>query len=78
MWFENVFVQYGFLSKLHSGNGGNFENKAIKTLCDIANMKKTRPIPYHHMHMGKGKFVWFTKKKKKNVDVRDNDKNEAH
>ena len=57
---KKVFVQYGFLWKLHSGNGGNFESKVIKNLCDIANMKKTRAIPYHHM--GNGKFVRFYKK----------------
>ena len=43
--FENVFVHYGFPSKINSDMGANFESKVIKKLCDIADIKKTRTTP---------------------------------
>jgi hypothetical protein len=51
--YDNVFVHYGFPSKLHSDRGQNFESKVIQKLCDMVGMKKSRTTPYHPMCNGK-------------------------
>ena len=51
-YYENFFIHYGFPAKLHSDKGVNFENKIIKQLCKIANIRKTRTTPYHLMGNG--------------------------
>ena len=51
-YYENLFIHYGFPAKLHSDKGVNFENKIIKQLCKIANIRKTRTTPYHLMGNG--------------------------
>ena len=47
--FEQFIVHYGFLSKLHSDQGRNFESSVIKTLCKLAGIYKSRTTPYHLM-----------------------------
>ena len=50
--FDNFFVHYGFLGKLHSDQGANFLSKMIKKLCNLTGTVKTRTIPYHPMGNG--------------------------
>ena len=50
--FENFIKHYGFPAKLHSDQGRNFESKVIRSLCELANIKKSRTTPYHPMGNG--------------------------
>ena len=50
--FENFFLHYGFLARIHSDQGANFESKLIQCLCSLTGMRKTRTTPYHPMGNG--------------------------
>ncbi len=46
LW-DNVLVHYGFLEKLLSDQGADFESHKIKELCKVAGIQKVRTTPYH-------------------------------
>ena len=46
-FFEHFIVHYGIPSRIHSDQGGAFESRLIKELCDLLHMKKSRTSPYH-------------------------------
>ena len=46
LW-EKVLMNYGFLQRLHSDQGKDFDSRLIKELCKVANIEKTRTTPYH-------------------------------
>ena len=50
--FENFIVHYGFPAKIHSDQGGSFENQIMKHLCKITGNDKVRTTPYHPMSNG--------------------------
>ena len=50
--FERFFVHYGFLSRIHSDQGRNFESKLIEELCHLTGTQKSRTTPYHPMGNG--------------------------
>ena len=45
--YENLVLHYGFMERLHSDQGRNFESATIKHLCAMAGVKKSRTTPYH-------------------------------
>ena len=42
--FENFVVHYGFLARIHSDQGRNFESSLIKELCGLAGVHKSLPL----------------------------------
>ena len=46
-FFENFIVHYGIPGRIHSDQGGAFESRLIKELCQLLQMKKSRTSPYH-------------------------------
>jgi len=44
---NNFVVHYGFPGRIHSDQGGSFENKVIRELCNLTGMEKSRTTPYH-------------------------------
>ena len=50
--FENFVVHYGFMSRLHSDQGRNFESKIVAHLCRMAGVEKSCTTPYHAMGNG--------------------------
>ena len=46
-FYNNFVVHYGFPGRIHSDQGGSFENKIISELCNITGMEKSRTTPYH-------------------------------
>ena len=51
-FFEQFVVKYGFPDRIHSDQGGNFESKILKELCQVANINKSRTTSYHPMGNG--------------------------
>jgi len=49
---NNLIVNYGIPTYIHSDQGPNFESELIKELCQLTNMKKSRTTPYHAMGNG--------------------------
>ena len=45
LW-EHFFVHYGFLEKILSDQGQNFESVLISELCELIQIKKLRTTPY--------------------------------
>ena len=45
LW-EHFFVHYGFPEKILSDQGQNFESVLISEMCELAQIKKLRTIPY--------------------------------
>ena len=45
--FKEFIEHFGFLVRLHSDQGRNFEGNIIKELCKLANIRKSRTTPYH-------------------------------
>jgi transposase InsO family protein len=50
--FENFIVHYGFMERLHSDQGRNFESQIVAHLCNLAGIEKSRTTPYHPMGNG--------------------------
>ena len=46
LW-NNFILHYGFLAKIITDQGQNFESKLIENLCQVTGVKKLRTIPYH-------------------------------
>ena len=46
LW-NNYILHYGFLAKIITDQGQNFESKLIENLCQVAGVKKLRTSPYH-------------------------------
>ena len=46
LW-NNIFLHYGFPSKIITDQGRNFESELIENLCQVAGVKKLRTSPYH-------------------------------
>jgi transposase InsO family protein len=46
-FFENFIVHYGIPGRIHSDQGGAFESRLIKELCNLLHIKKSRTTPYH-------------------------------
>ena len=44
--WEHFFVHYGFLEKILSDQGRNFDSVLISELCELAQIKKLRTTPY--------------------------------
>lgn len=51
LWDE-FFLVYGFLKRIHSDQGANFESKLIKELLSLADVDKSHTTPYHPMGNG--------------------------
>lgn len=49
---NNVILQFGFMTRLHSDRGRNFESSVIKALCSLCHIDKGRTTPYHAMGNG--------------------------
>ena len=45
--FNEFITHYGFPMKIHSDQGGCFESKLMKELCELSGMAKSRTTPYH-------------------------------
>jgi hypothetical protein len=45
--FHSYIVHYGFPQRIHSDQGGNFESKLMKELCEVAGIAKSHTTPYH-------------------------------
>ena len=45
--FNNFIVHYGFMKRLHSDQGAQFEGNIIKELCKLAGNVKSRTPPYN-------------------------------
>jgi len=45
--FNNFIVHYGFMKRLHSDQGAQFEGHVIKELCKLAGVCKSRTTPYN-------------------------------
>ena len=52
IFMKHFVLHYGFPKRIHSDQGGSFENKIIKELCCLAGMEKSRTSPYHAMGNG--------------------------
>lgn len=50
--FEEFIVHYGFLTRLHSGQGRNFTSRVIRELCKLAGVQQSRTTPYYPMGNG--------------------------
>ena len=46
LW-NNFIVHYGFLTKIISDQGCNFDSELIANLCQVAGVQKLRTSPYH-------------------------------
>ena len=46
LW-NNFILHYGFLAKIITDQGHNFESELIENLCQLAEVKKLRTSPYH-------------------------------
>ena len=46
MW-NNFILHYGFLAKIITNQGQNFESKLIENLCQVTGVKKLRSSQYH-------------------------------
>ena len=46
LW-NNSILHYGFLAKIITDQGGNFESKLIENLCQVTGVKKLRTRPHH-------------------------------
>lgn len=44
---ENFIVHYGIPEKIHSDQGGSFEAKVIKHMCQMLGIAKSHTTPYH-------------------------------
>ena len=51
-FMKHFVLHYGFLQRIHSDQGGSFENKLIAELCSMAGIEKSRTTPYHAMGNG--------------------------
>lgn len=47
--YNNLIVNYGIPTILHSDQGANFESETIKELCQLLNTKKSHTTIYHPM-----------------------------
>ena len=50
---DNFIVHYGLFKRLHSDQGGSFEGKVIKHLCQLLNIAKSHTTPWHPESDGK-------------------------
>lgn len=53
--YNQFIVHYGIPTRIHSGQGTNFESEIIKKLCLIMGIQKSRTTPYHAMCNGLAK-----------------------
>ncbi len=49
---DDFIVNYGIPERLHSDQGGSFENRIISHMCKLLGMSKSKTTPYHPMGDG--------------------------
>ena len=46
-FINNFVLHYGLPQRIHSDQGGSFESKLLKEICNITGIQKSRTAPYH-------------------------------
>ena len=51
-FFNHFVTHYGLPHRIHTDQGGNFESRLMKELCNLTGVQKSRTTPYHPMGNG--------------------------